>query len=108
MQMTIQEIKNAINYDELNSVEIIKTTFESIKNANDGILEILGVDDLENIYFMLVLLAEKCELLSRRSKLSSQSSEGFKAFELRYKIFETAGFYTRARNNIIRRVLAAQ
>ena len=31
MQMTIQEIKNAIRYNELNSVEIIKDVYESIK-----------------------------------------------------------------------------
>lgn len=101
MQMTIQEIKTAIRYTELNSIEIIKSTYESIKNANDGILDILGVDDIENIYFMLVLLAEKCELINS----SSLSDEGFKAFKLRYKIFETAGIYMRSKNNIIRRVL---
>lgn len=108
MQMTIQEIKAAIKYNELNSVEIIKNTYESIRNANDGILEILGIDDLENIYFMFVLLAEKCELISRHSNPSDLSDEGYKAFKLRYKIFETAGIYIRSKNNIIRQMLAVQ
>lgn len=65
MQMTIQEIKNAIRYNELNSVEIIKEVYESIKHTNEGILDVLGTDDIANLTMMLRYLAEKCELLRR-------------------------------------------
>ena len=102
--MTIQEIKNAINYDELNSVEIIKTTYESIKSANNGILDILGTDDINNMIMMFRYLAEKSELIRR----STQSDESFEAFKLNFEIFETIKLYRSHENNRVRRLLAAQ
>ena len=105
MQMTIQEIKNAIRYNELNSVEIIKAAYESIKHTNKGILDALGTDDIANLTMMLRYLAESCELLRRRS---NSFAECFAAFNLREEIFDTVDIYRAEENNRIRQLLAAQ
>lgn len=42
MQMTIQEIKNAIKYNELNNIETLQATYTGIKHNNDGIIQALG------------------------------------------------------------------
>lgn len=52
MQMTIQEIKNAIKYNELNNIETLQATYTDIKHNNDGIIQALGYDDLSNIVMM--------------------------------------------------------
>lgn len=105
MQMTIQEIKNAIRYNELNSVEIIKEVYESIKHTNEGILDVLGTDDIANLTMMLRYLAEKCELLRRRS---NSFAECFAAFNLRKEIFDVVDTYTTEQNNRIRKLLATK
>lgn len=105
MQMTIQEIKNAIKYNELNSVEIIKEVYESIKHTNEGILDVLGTDDIANLTMMLRYLAEKCELLRRRS---NSFAECFAAFNLREEIFDVVDTYTTEQNNRIRKLLATK
>lgn len=105
MQMTIQEIKNAIRYNELNSVEIIKEVYESIKHTNKGILDVLGTDDIANLTMMLRYLAEKCELLRRRS---NSFAECFTAFNLREEIFDVVDTYTTEQNNRIRKLLATK
>ena len=105
MQMTIQEIKTAIRYNELNSVEIIKDAYESIKHTNKGILDVLGADDIANLTIMLRYLAEKCELLRRRS---NSFAECFAAFNLREEIFDVVDAYTTEQNNRIRKLLATK
>ena len=105
MQMTIQEIKNAIRYNELNSVEIIKEVYESIKHTNEGILDVLGTDDIANLTMMLRYLAEKCELLRRRS---NSFAECFAAFNLREEILDVVDTYTTEQNNRIRKLLATK
>lgn len=105
MQMTIQEIKNAIRYNELNSVEIIKEVYESIKHTNEGILDVLGTDDIANLTMMLRYLAEKCELVRRRS---NSFAECFAAFNLREEIFDVVDTYTTEQNNRIRKLLATK
>lgn len=105
MQMTIQEIKTAIRYNELNSVEIIKDAYESIKHTNNGILDVLGADDIVNLTMMLRYLAEKCELVRRRS---NSFAECFAAFNLREEIFDVVDTYTTEQNNRIRKLLATK
>lgn len=105
MQMTIQEIKNSIRYNELNSVEIIKEVYESIKHTNEGILDVLGADDIANLTMMLRYLAEKCELVRRRS---NSFAECFAAFNLREEIFDVVDTYTTEQNNRIRKLLATK
>ena len=105
MQMTIQEIKNAIKYNELNSVEIIQDAYESIKHTNKGILDVLGTDDIANLTMMLRYLAEKCELLRRRT---NSIYDAFAAFNLRETIFDTIDEYQKEMNNQIRQMLAAR
>lgn len=105
MQMTIQEIKNAIRYNELNSVEIIKEVYKSIKHTNEGILDVLGTDDIATLTMMLRYLAEKCELLRRRS---NSFAECFAAFNLREEIFDVVDTYTTEQNNRIRKLLATK
>ena len=56
--MTIQEIKNAIRYNELNSIETLQAAYTGIKYNNDGIIQTLGYDDLSNIVMMLRYIAE--------------------------------------------------
>lgn len=103
--MTIQEIKTAIRYNELNSVEIIKEVYESIKHTNEGILDVLGADDIANLTMMLRYLAEKCELVRRRS---NSFAECFAAFNLREEIFDVVDTYTTEQNNRIRKLLATK
>lgn len=58
MQMTIQEIKNAIKYNELNNIETLQAAYTGVKYNNDGIIQTLGYDDLSNIVMMLRYLAK--------------------------------------------------
>ena len=101
MQMTIQEIKNAIRYNELNNIE----TLQGIKYNNDGIIQTLGYDDLSNIVMMLRYISEKCELLRRRT---NSIYDAFAAFNLRETIFDTIDEYQKEMNNQIRQILAAR
>lgn len=105
MQMTIQEIKNAIKYNELNNIETLQAAYTGVKYNNDGIIQTLGYDDLSNIVMMLRYLAEKCELLRRRT---NSFAECFAAFKLREEIFDTVDIYRTEENNRIRQLLAAQ
>ena len=105
MQMTIQEIKNAIRYNELNSIETLQAAYTGIKYNNDGIIQTLGYDDLSNIVMMLRYLAEKCELLRRRT---NSIYDAFAAFNLRETIFDTVDEYQKEMNNKIRQMLAAR
>lgn len=105
MQMTIQEIKNAIKYNELNNIETLQAAYTGIKYNNDGIIQTLGYDDLSNIVMMLRYLAEKCELLRRRS---NSFAECFTAFNLREEIFDVVDAYTTEQNNRIRKLLATK
>lgn len=105
MQMTIQEIKNAIRYNELNSIETLQAAYTGIKHNNDGIIQTLGYDDLSNIVMMLRYIAEKCELLRRRT---NSIYDAFAAFNLRETIFDTVDEYQKEMNNKIRQTLAAR
>lgn len=105
MQMTIQEIKNAIRYNELSSIETLQAAYAGIKHNNDGIIQTLGYDDLSNIVMMLRYIAEKCELLRRRT---NSIYDAFAAFNLRETIFDTVDEYQKEMNNKIRQTLAAR
>lgn len=103
--MRIRKYNEAIRYNELNSVEIIKDAYESIKHTNKGILDVLGTDDIANLTMMLRYLPEKCELLRRRS---NSFAECFAAFNLREEIFDVVDTYTTEQNNRIRKLLATK
>lgn len=103
MLMTIQEIKNAIRYNELNSIETLQAAYTGIKYNNDGIIQTLGYDDLSNIVMMLRYIAEKCELLRRHS---GSFAECFAAFNLREEIFDTIDTFRNEEYNRIRQLLA--
>lgn len=105
MLMTIQEIKHAIRYNELNSIETLQAAYTGIKYNNDGIIQTLGYNDLSNIVMMLRYIAEKCELLRRRT---NSIYDAFAAFNLRYAIFNTVDEYQKEMNNQIRQMIAAR
>lgn len=105
MLMTIQEIKNAIRHNELNSIETLQAAYTGIKYNNDGIIQTLGYDDLSNIVMMLRYIAEKCELLRRRT---NSIYDAFAAFNLRETVFDTVDEYQKEMNNKIRHMLAAR
>ena len=105
MQMTIQEIKNAIKYNELNNMETLRDTYNGILNNNDGIIQLLGYDDLSNIVMMLRYIAEKCELLRQHT---NSIYDAFAAFNLRETIFDTIDEYQQEMNNQIRQIVAAR
>lgn len=105
MQMTIQEIKNAIKYNELNNIETLQATYTGIKHNNDGIIQMLGYDDLSNIIMMLRYIAEKCELLRQHT---NSIYDAFAAFNLRETIFDTIDECQQEMNNQIRHMLAAR
>lgn len=103
--MTIQEIKNAIKYNELNNIETLQATYAGIKNNNNGIIQLLGYDDLSNIVMMLRYIAEKCELLRQRT---NSIYDAFAAFNLRETVFNTIDEYQQEMNNQIRQIVAAR
>lgn len=105
MQMTIQEIKNAIRYNKLNSIETLQAAYTGIKYNNGVIIQTLGYDDLSNIVMMLRYIAEKCELLRRRT---NSIYDALAAFNLRETIFNTVDEYQKEMNNQIRQILAAR
>ena len=101
--MTIQEINNAIKYNKLNNIETLQATYTGIKHNNEGIIQTLGYDDLSNIVMMLRYIAEKCELLRRRT---NSIYDAFAAFNLRETIFDSVEEYQKEMINQIRQMLA--
>lgn len=83
----------------------MKLSLAIFTNNNKGILDVLGTDDIANLTMMLRYLAEKCELLRRRS---NSFAECFAAFNLREEIFDVVDTYTTEQNNRIRKLLATK